>query len=68
LKNKSSKDLGRKPRPTFNLGINHPLYTPYVGVIQMKMCTPMSLGHPLQNLLEIDQPEMNYPFSNGTKT
>jgi hypothetical protein len=41
LTNKSSKDCGRKPRPTFPLGINHPLYTSYVGVIQMKMCTPM---------------------------
>ena len=26
LSNKSSKDRGRKPRPTFPLGINHPLY------------------------------------------
>ncbi len=33
LTNKSSKDCGRKPRPTFNLGINHPLYTSHVGVI-----------------------------------
>jgi hypothetical protein len=33
LINKSSKDCGRKPRPTFNLGINHPLYTSHVGVI-----------------------------------
>ncbi len=33
LSNKSSKDCGRKPRPTFTLGINHPLYTSHVGVI-----------------------------------
>jgi hypothetical protein len=33
LTNKSSKDCGRKPRPTFNLGIYHPLYTSPVGVI-----------------------------------
>jgi hypothetical protein len=33
LTNKSSKDCGHKPRPTFPLGINHPLYTSYVGVI-----------------------------------
>ncbi len=38
---KSSKDRGHKPRPTFPLGINHPLYTSHVGVIRMKMCTPM---------------------------
>ncbi len=41
LSNKSSKDHGRKPRPTFPLGINHPLYTSHVGVIRMKMCTPI---------------------------
>ena len=41
LSNKSLKDCGRKPRPTFPLGINHPLYTSHVGVIRMKMCTPM---------------------------
>ncbi len=39
MTNKSLKDCGRKPRPTFPLGINHPLYTSHVGVIQMKMCT-----------------------------
>ena len=33
LSNKSSKDCGYKPRPTFPLGINHPLYTFHVGVI-----------------------------------
>ncbi len=33
LSNKSSKDRGRKPRPTFPLEINHPLYTSHVGVI-----------------------------------
>ncbi len=42
--NKSSKNCGRKPRPTFCLGINHPLYTSHVGVIQIKMCTPMFAG------------------------
>ncbi len=41
LSNKSLKDPGRNPRPTFPLGINHPLYTSHVGVIRMKMCTPM---------------------------
>ncbi len=46
LTNKSSKDCGHKPRPTFPLGINHPLYTSHVGVIQMKMCTPMFAGAP----------------------
>jgi hypothetical protein len=33
LSNKSSKDRGCKPRPTFPLGINHPLYTSHVRVI-----------------------------------
>jgi hypothetical protein len=33
LINKSLKDCGCKPRPTFPLGINHPLYTSHVGVI-----------------------------------
>ncbi len=46
LTNKSSKDRGCKPRPTFPLGINHPLYTSHVGVIKMKMCTPMFTGAP----------------------
>ncbi len=41
LSNKSSKDRGRKPRPTFSLGINHPLYASHVRVIRMKMCMPM---------------------------
>ncbi len=67
LSNKSSKDCGRKPIPTFPLGVNHPLYESHVGVIQMKMCTPMFAGA-LQNFLEIDQPKMNNPFPNGTKT
>ncbi len=44
LTNKSSRDHGRKPRLTFNLGINHPLYTSHVGVIRMKMCMPMFAG------------------------
>ncbi len=46
LSNKSLKDRGRKPRPTFPLGLNHPLYTSHVGVIRMKMCTPMFAGAP----------------------
>ncbi len=33
LTNKSSEDHGCKPRPTFPLGINHPLYTSHIGVI-----------------------------------
>jgi hypothetical protein len=33
LSNKFSKDCGHKPRPTFPLGINHPLYTSHVRVI-----------------------------------
>ncbi len=33
LSNKSSKNCGRKPRPTFSLVINYPLYTSYVRVI-----------------------------------
>ncbi len=46
LSNKSLKDCGLKPRPTFPLGLNHPLYTSHVGVIRMKMCTPMFAGAP----------------------
>ncbi len=46
MTNKSSKDCGRKPRPTFPLAIKHPLYTSHVGVICMKMCTPMFAGAP----------------------
>ncbi len=46
LTNKSLKDRGCKPRPTFPLGISHPLYASLVGVIQMKMCTPMFAGAP----------------------
>jgi hypothetical protein len=48
LTNKSSKDCGCIPRPTFNLEIHHPLYTSHVGVIGMKMCTPMLAVAPLQ--------------------
>ncbi len=33
LTNKSLKDCGHKPRPIFNLGIHHPLYTSHVRVI-----------------------------------
>ncbi len=31
----------------------------------VRQCLP---GHPLQNFLEIDQPKMNHPFPNVTKT
>jgi hypothetical protein len=44
LANKPAKDRGCKSRKTFPLGINHPLYTSHVGVIRMKMCTPMFAG------------------------
>jgi hypothetical protein len=46
LTKKSSKDHGCKPRQSFPLGINHPLYTSHFGVIRMKMCTPMFAGAP----------------------
>jgi hypothetical protein len=46
LTNKSCKDCGHEPRPTFNLGIHHPLYTSHVGVIRMKRCMPMLAGAP----------------------
>ncbi len=46
MSNKSSKDRGCEPRPTFPLGINHPSYTSHVRVIQMKICTPMFAGAP----------------------
>jgi hypothetical protein len=46
LTNKSLKDHGQKPKLTFPLGLKHPLYTSHVGVIQMKMCTPMFAGAP----------------------
>jgi len=39
-------DRGRKPRPSFLLGVNHPLYSSHVAVIRMKMCTPMLAGAP----------------------
>ncbi len=49
-KAKSSKnakiDPGQKPRPSCLLGPNHPLYSSHVGVIGMKMCTPMLAGAP----------------------
>jgi hypothetical protein len=48
LTNKSSKDHGHKPSPTFPLGINHPLYTSHVEVIRIKMCTPIFAGAPPQ--------------------
>jgi hypothetical protein len=43
---KSDKSRGRKPRPSFQLGSGHPLYAFHVGVIRMKMCTPMLAGAP----------------------
>ncbi len=52
MSNKSSKDCGRKSRSLFPLGINHLLYTSHVGVIQMKMCTPMFAGAPLSKFPE----------------
>ncbi len=39
-------DRGRKPRPSFLLGVNHPLYSSHVAVIRMKMWTPMLAGTP----------------------
>jgi hypothetical protein len=42
----TKNDPGRKPRPTFLLGLNHPLYSSHVGVICMKMCTPMLADAP----------------------
>jgi hypothetical protein len=42
----TKNDRGRKPRPTFLLGLNHPLYSSHVGVIRMKMCTLMLAGAP----------------------
>jgi hypothetical protein len=45
-RNNSSKDPGHKPRPSFNLGSHHPLYTSHVWVILMKMCMPMLAGVP----------------------
>ncbi len=44
---KSSKDFCRRPRPTFNLGTHHPLYTSHGGAIRMKMCTSILAGAPL---------------------
>jgi len=42
----TTNDRGRKRRPTFLLGLNHPIYSSHVGVIHMKMCTPMLAGAP----------------------
>ncbi len=41
-----NKNQGRKPRPGFELGSDHPLYASHVGVICMKMCTTMLAGAP----------------------
>jgi hypothetical protein len=42
----SDNSRGCKPRPGFQLGSGHPLYASHVGVICMKMCTPMLAGAP----------------------
>ena len=55
----TKSDRGRKPRPSFLLGVNHPLYSLHVAVICMKMCTPMLEGAPPLNFPEIDQIMMN---------
>ncbi len=47
LTNKSLKDHGRKQRPTFPLGMNHPLYTSHVGLFEQKCVCQCSPGHPL---------------------
>ncbi len=66
LTNKSSKDCGRKSRPTFHLGTHHPLYTSHVGVTQC-VCQCW-LEPPHQKFLVIDQPKLNHLFPNRTKT
>ncbi len=38
-----------------------------LGLFEWKCVCQCLPGHPLQNFLEIDQPEMNHPFLNGTK-
>jgi hypothetical protein len=45
-KYKSTKDHGCNPRPNFFQGTNHPLYSSHVGVIRMKICSPMLAGAP----------------------
>jgi hypothetical protein len=47
LAKNSGNIQGRKPRPGFQLGSGHPLYASHVGVICIKMCTPMLAGAPL---------------------
>jgi hypothetical protein len=46
LAKKTGNIRGHKPRPGFQLGSGHPLYASHVGVICMKMCTPMLAGAP----------------------
>jgi hypothetical protein len=46
LAKKSDDSQGHKPRLGFQLGSGHPLYASHVGVICMKMCTPMLAGAP----------------------
>jgi hypothetical protein len=55
-----NKNRGRKPRPGFELGSDHLLYA--VGVIRMKMCTPMLAGAPPPSF------PGNRPFPNGILT
>jgi hypothetical protein len=43
---KSDDSRSHKPRPGFQLGSGHPLYASHVGIIHMKMCTPMLAGAP----------------------
>ncbi len=38
------------------------------GLFKWKCLRQCSPGHPLWNFLEIDQPKINHPFPNGTKT
>ena len=45
----TKNDCGQKLRPSFLLGVNHPLYSSHVAVIRMKMCTPMLAGAPPKN-------------------
>lgn len=46
LKMNCDEKRGSKSRPSFQLGSSHPLYASHVGVIRIKMCTPMLAGAP----------------------
>ena len=52
LAKNSGNIRGHKPRPGFQLGSGHPLYASHVGVICMKMYTPMLAGAPPPRLPE----------------